>query len=167
MAARCREQLGLSLFSEETTRLNFNHVDAQFLTCLRLCIVFCLNRPHSQSCMQEVAATRQQPRWWRGGLRACIQWMRCVQTIIPTLIVHPVEIDSKVVVFFFLSFFALSAPGLAVRTGRENVIHNAAAVSIICTAAVQGIKESTAAAWLREHVRVQTVNYREMDVWRP
>lgn len=82
-------------------------------------------------------------------MHACIQLdaVRINQTF-PTLIVHPVEIDSKVF-FLFFSFFALSAPGLAVRTGRENVIHIVAAVAIIiCAAAVEGIEESTAAAWL-------------------
>lgn len=101
--------------------------------------------------MQEVAATRQQPEVVEGV--ACVHPVGCgaYKPSFPTLIVHSVEIDSKVFLFFFF-FFALSAPGLAVRTGRGNVIHIVAAVSIIiCTAAVvEGIEESTAAAWLRE-----------------
>lgn len=72
------------------------------------------------------------------------RWMRCVYTIIPYIDCTPC--GNRFTGFF--SFFALSAPGLAVRTGRENVIHIVAAVSIIiCTAAVEGLEESTAAAW--------------------
>lgn len=98
--------------------------------------------------MQEAAAARQQPEVVEGV--ACLHPVGCgaYKPYIPYIDCTPCGNRFKGF-FYFFSFFALSAPGLAVRTGRENVIHIVAAVSIIiCTAAVEGIEESTAAAWL-------------------
>lgn len=59
--------------------------------------------------MQEAAAARQQPEVVEGV--ACVHPVGCgaYKPSFPTLIVHPVEIDSKF--FFFFFFFCAQRPG--------------------------------------------------------
>lgn len=98
--------------------------------------------------MQEAAAARQQPEVVEGV--ACVHPVGCgaYKPNIPYIDCTPCGNRFKGFFLFFL--FLRSAPrDSLVRTGRENVIHIVAAVSIIiCAAAVEGIEESTAAAWL-------------------
>lgn len=133
-------------------------------TCLGVCVEFFSNWPGS--CMQEVAAAGS-------NLRRVVLWgdVASVHPLGAVCIKHrfhidcaPVEIDSKRVFFLFMH----SAPRDSLYIlGGKNVIHFVAAVSIICPAAVGGgIKESSVAAWLRKRVRLRTLDYREMDVWR-